>query len=49
MREKPIRKRKRAETKVEKIRETEELRGVSPVRDQTPKAIFDERESNEEK
>ena len=34
-RENPTRKRKRAETKAERTRETEELRGVSPVRDQT--------------
>ena len=39
MKEKPIRKRKRAENKVERVREIEELRGVSVVRDQ-PLHIF---------
>ena len=48
MREKPTRKRKRAETKAERTREIEELKGVSPVRDQTPIAISDEGESSEE-
>ena len=42
-REKPTRKRKRAKTKVEMTRETEELRGVSPIRDQTPTTISGER------
>ena len=45
-REKPIRKRKRAETKAERAREIEELMGVSPVRDQTPTTISDEGENN---
>ena len=48
-REKPTRKRKRVETKEENTRETEELRGVSPIKDQTLTTISDEEESSEER
>ena len=43
----PTRKRKRIETQAKRTRETEELRGVSPVRDQTSTTISDEGESSE--
>ena len=46
-RKKPIRKRM-AKTEAERAREIEELRGASPVRDQTPIATSNEGESNEE-
>ena len=47
-REKPIRKRKRAKTEVERAKEIEELRGVSPVRDQALTKISNKGESSEE-
>ena len=37
------------ETKAKRARETKELRGVSPIRDQTPKATSDEGENSEER
>ena len=37
------------ETKAERARETKELRGVSPVRDQTPTTISDEGGNSEER
>ena len=46
MGEKPTRKRKIAETKVARTRETKEFRTVTPIRNKTPTAIFDEGESS---